>query len=118
MWVKRFAIRARVATPAGPSAASRATHSPARVRRARSSIRRRASAGRALWSDSAHSQTGVASAGMAALATPTFADVLAARKRIAPYLRPTPLYAYGALSDLLGTDVWVKHENHLPVGAF
>jgi threonine dehydratase len=68
--------------------------------------------------DATHSRTGVASAGMAALATPTFADVLAARKRIAPYLRPTPLYAYGALSDLLGTDVWVKHENHLPVGAF
>ena len=28
---------------------------------------------------------------------PTFADVLAARKRIAPYLRPTPLFPYEAL---------------------
>jgi threonine dehydratase len=49
---------------------------------------------------------------------PTLADVLAARQRIAPYLRPTPLYAYAALSDLVGAEIWVKHENHLPVGAF
>src|ERR671936_1119603 len=49
---------------------------------------------------------------------PTFADVLAAKRRIAPYLRPTPLYAYPALSELVGTEVWVKHENHQPVGAF
>jgi threonine dehydratase len=52
------------------------------------------------------------------LPTPTFADVLAARKRIAPYLRPTPLFTYTALSELVGTNVWVKHENHQPVGAF
>jgi threonine dehydratase len=52
------------------------------------------------------------------LATPTFVDVLAARKRIAPYLRPTPLFSYDGLSRLVGTDVWVKHENHQPVGAF
>jgi threonine dehydratase len=44
--------------------------------------------------------------------------VLAARGRIAPHLAPTPLYSYGALDDLLGTRVFVKHENHLPVGAF
>ena len=52
------------------------------------------------------------------LPTPTFADVLAARKRIAPYLRPTPLFAYDALSELVGTEVWVKLENHQPIGAF
>ena len=49
---------------------------------------------------------------------PTFADVLAARERIAPHLRPTPLYAWPALSELVGADVLVKHENHQPVGAF
>ena len=49
---------------------------------------------------------------------PTFADVLDARRRIAPHLRPTPLYGYAGLSDLVGTDVLVKHENHQPVGAF
>jgi threonine dehydratase len=49
---------------------------------------------------------------------PTLVDVLAAKRRIAPYLRPTPLHAYPALSELIGTEVWVKHENHQPVGAF
>jgi threonine dehydratase len=49
---------------------------------------------------------------------PTFADVLAARRRIAPYLPPTALNRYPALDDLVGTEVWVKHENHQPIGAF
>src|SRR5262245_18810776 len=49
---------------------------------------------------------------------PTFADVLAARERIAPHLLPTALNRYPALDELVGTEVWVKHENHQPVGAF
>jgi len=49
---------------------------------------------------------------------PTFHDVLQARQIISQYLRPTPLYHYGALDQLLGAEVWVKHENHQPVGAF
>jgi threonine dehydratase len=49
---------------------------------------------------------------------PTFQDVLGARQTIAPYLRPTPLHFYRGLSDLVGAQVWVKHENHQPVGAF
>jgi threonine dehydratase len=49
---------------------------------------------------------------------PTLADVYGARLRIAPHLQPTPLYAYGALSELVGAEIFVKHENHLPTGAF
>ena len=49
---------------------------------------------------------------------PDLADVLAARQRIAPYLRPTPLYRYPALDAMTGAQMWVKHENHQPVGAF
>jgi threonine dehydratase len=49
---------------------------------------------------------------------PTFLDVLSARRQIAPYLRPTPLYTYPALSELVGAEAWVKHENHQPIGAF
>lgn len=49
---------------------------------------------------------------------PTFEDVLNARQTIAPYLHQTPLYQYKAVSDEIGAEVWVKHENHLPVGAF
>ena len=51
-------------------------------------------------------------------AIPTFADVLDARRRIAPHLRSTPLFRYEGVDALVGTDVWVKHENHQPVGAF
>jgi threonine dehydratase len=51
-------------------------------------------------------------------AVPDLADVLAARRRIEPYLRPTPLYRYPALDTLTGARVQVKHENHQPVGAF
>jgi threonine dehydratase len=53
-----------------------------------------------------------------ALQAPTFVDVLAAKKRIGVHLGPTPVYTYAALSELVGTEVWVKHENHQPVGAF
>ena len=49
---------------------------------------------------------------------PDLADVLAARQRIASYLRPTPLYRYPVLDAMTGAQVLVKHENHQPVGAF
>jgi len=49
---------------------------------------------------------------------PTLADVQAARQRIAPHLQPTPLYEHGALSEQVGAEVFVKHENHLPTCAF
>jgi threonine dehydratase len=49
---------------------------------------------------------------------PTLADVLEARHRISPHLRPTPLFGYAGLDELLGAEVLVKHENHQPVGAF
>ena len=52
------------------------------------------------------------------MAVPDLADVLAARRRIEPYLKPTPLYRYPALDTLTGARVQVKHENHQPVGAF
>jgi threonine dehydratase len=44
--------------------------------------------------------------------------VLEARRRIAPWLRPTPLHYYPLLSELVGAKVYVKHENHQPIGAF
>jgi threonine dehydratase len=55
---------------------------------------------------------------MADRALPDLADVLAARQRIGPYLQPTPLYRYPALDALAGASLWVKHENHQPIGAF
>ena len=55
---------------------------------------------------------------MSELSVPDLSDVLAARQRIAPYLRPTPLYRYPALDALTGARLWVKQENHQPIGAF
>jgi threonine dehydratase len=49
---------------------------------------------------------------------PSLTDVFEARRNIAPYLRPTPVHTYAALDDVVGTAVYVKHENHLPTGAF
>ena len=46
------------------------------------------------------------------------ADVLEARRAIAPYLLRTPLHSYPGLRELVGAEVHVKHENHLPTGAF
>jgi threonine dehydratase len=49
---------------------------------------------------------------------PTLDDVLEARRRISPHLRSTPLFGYASLDELIGAQVFVKHENHQPVGAF
>lgn len=49
---------------------------------------------------------------------PTYADVLAAAPVVHRYLKPTPLYEWPALSQLLGCRYFLKHENHTPTTAF
>jgi len=49
---------------------------------------------------------------------PKLQDVLQAQKRIRPYLARTPLHSYPAINQLIGTEVYIKHENYQPVGAF
>jgi len=49
---------------------------------------------------------------------PGFKDVLLAQRQIRPYLPRTPLHSYPAIDALLGTEVYIKHENYQPVGAF
>jgi len=49
---------------------------------------------------------------------PSFKDILEAREIIQIYLPRTPLYSYPQLNELLGTQVFVKHENHLPTVSF
>ncbi len=49
---------------------------------------------------------------------PKFKDILEAREIIRIYLPRTPLYSYPQLNELLGTQVFVKHENHLPTVSF
>lgn len=49
---------------------------------------------------------------------PDFRDVLRAQQQIRPYLARTPLHRYPAVDALIGTPVYIKHENYQPVGAF
>ena len=49
---------------------------------------------------------------------PTLQQVYEARQRIAPYVVRTPLHRYLSLDDLIGGEVYVKHENHQRLGAF
>ncbi len=50
----------------------------------------------------------------------TFADALATRERLAPYLTSTAMLQYPLLDAYLGggTSLLVKHENHQPTGSF
>ena len=41
-----------------------------------------------------------------------------ARSLVARYVPPTPQYAWPLLGEALGAEVWVKHENYTPTGAF
>lgn len=49
---------------------------------------------------------------------PTLQDIEAAAEVVYRDFAPTPQYRWGLLSERLGTDCWLKHENHTPVGAF
>ncbi len=49
---------------------------------------------------------------------PTLNDIYAARERIAPHMRPSPLLKHPLLDEATGLSIWVKHENHNPTGAF
>ena len=49
---------------------------------------------------------------------PNFQDVQEALPRIRQVLAPTPLYEWPGLTQLTGADLYLKHENHQPVGAF
>lgn len=49
---------------------------------------------------------------------PGLVEVFEARRVVDRHLSRTPLFAYPGLSALVGAEVWVKHENHQPIGAF
>ena len=49
---------------------------------------------------------------------PTYADIVAAAPVVHRFLKPTPLYEWPALSQLLGCRFFLKHENHTPTTAF
>jgi len=49
---------------------------------------------------------------------PTLNQLRAAADLVHSVLAPTPQIRWPLLCQRTGSDVWVKHENHLPVGAF
>lgn len=49
---------------------------------------------------------------------PTLDEIQAAAKIVYDVMPPTPQYCWPLLCERLGTEVWTKHENHTPLGAF
>src|ERR1700687_5256840 len=48
----------------------------------------------------------------------TLKELEAAARQVHAALPPTPQYAWPLLAERTDTEVWVKHENHTPTGAF
>lgn len=48
----------------------------------------------------------------------TESDLRQAADLVCTQMQPTPQYAWPLLAERLGCEVWVKHENHTPTGAF
>ena len=48
----------------------------------------------------------------------TLADLEAAQRAVHAVFPGTPHYAWPLLAQRIGAEVWVKHENHTPTGAF
>ncbi len=56
---------------------------------------------------------------MTSTATPfSLADLEAAAALVRGVVPETPQYAWPLLAERTGAEVWVKHENHTPIGAF
>jgi len=49
---------------------------------------------------------------------PSLDEIKAAQDLVYSVMRPTPQIVWPLLCERLGTEVWVKHENHTPVAAF
>src|SRR5271167_904996 len=46
------------------------------------------------------------------------ATLMAAAELVHRVVPPTPQYCWPLLSRRVGAELWVKHENHTPIGAF
>jgi len=49
---------------------------------------------------------------------PSLDKIRAAQEVVYSVMQPTPQIQWPLLSERLGTEVWVKHENHTPIAAF
>ena len=48
----------------------------------------------------------------------TLDEIEAASRTVYAEMQATPQYCWPLLCERLGTEVWVKHENHTPIGSF
>ncbi len=48
----------------------------------------------------------------------TLDEIEAAARTVYAEIQATPQYCWPLLCERLGTEVWVKHENHTPIGSF
>ncbi len=55
---------------------------------------------------------------VAAAVLPSLEEIRGAAREVYAVMPPTPQYSWPLLNERLGRAVWVKHENHSPVGAF
>ncbi|MCG2583310.1 threonine dehydratase [Massilia sp. TS11] len=49
---------------------------------------------------------------------PTLTEIETAARLVYAAMPPTPQYSWPLLNAALGTETWLKHENHTPLGAF
>src|SRR5271170_5798472 len=49
---------------------------------------------------------------------PTIDEIKQAQQLVYEVMPPTPQFVWPLLCERLGGEVWVKHENHTPIGAF
>jgi len=49
---------------------------------------------------------------------PSLTRIREAQDSLYRYMPPTPQYSWPLINERLGAEVWIKHENHTPVGAF
>ena len=49
---------------------------------------------------------------------PTIEEIESTERLVHAVVPPTPQYCWPLLCERLGAEVWIKHENHTPVGAF
>src|SRR5438046_4401007 len=55
---------------------------------------------------------------LVATALPTIEEIRQAQQLVYSVMQATPQIDWPLLRERLGADVWVKHENHTPIGAF
>lgn len=55
---------------------------------------------------------------LVATSLPTIPEIKDAQRLVYAVMPPTPQIVWPLLCERLGAEVWVKHENHTPIGAF